>query len=261
MCALLRCTFWASLIIPALPSIKPIGGIRWWPAAVCLMDMIHAVYLAEWLVGEQAQQVMAFVDAPEYSSSRTGHRGPGPAANRLPERLRCHPHGLGRGRGRRRYQRGSDGQIRHALQAVSVGRLQSRGRAIQYRQRLEPQATTPSPICEQHMRQCRPLFYPALGKISAMPSATTASRSRRQRRAPARLEIVLGAYASAVTGQGGQSCRSIRQSPVYRLKALMAIAELEVWEQSKTKAAGLFGLREVRIKCNESEARGLLILG
>ena len=31
-----------------------------------LMDMIHAVYLAEWLLGQEAEQVMAFVDAPEY---------------------------------------------------------------------------------------------------------------------------------------------------------------------------------------------------
>ena len=29
--------------------------------------MIHAVYLAEWLAGEQAQQVTAFVDAPTYA--------------------------------------------------------------------------------------------------------------------------------------------------------------------------------------------------
>ena len=32
-----------------------------------LLDMVHAVYLAEWLVGAPAQQVMAFVDAPEYA--------------------------------------------------------------------------------------------------------------------------------------------------------------------------------------------------
>ncbi|MCE2490827.1 MAG: Gfo/Idh/MocA family oxidoreductase, partial [Anaerolineae bacterium] len=33
-----------------------------------LMDMIHAVYLAEWLHGAPAEQVMAFVDAPTYTS-------------------------------------------------------------------------------------------------------------------------------------------------------------------------------------------------
>ena len=36
-----------------------------------LMDMIHAVYLSEWLAGEKAIQVNAFADAPTY-----GHRNP-----------------------------------------------------------------------------------------------------------------------------------------------------------------------------------------
>ena len=56
------------------------------------------------------------------------------------------------------------------------------------------------------------------------------------------LEIVLGAYASAVTGRV-VSLPLDHDSPVYR-KGIDGIAELEVWEQSKTKAAGLFGLRE-----------------
>ena len=33
-----------------------------------LMDMIHAVYLAEWFYGAPAEQVMAFVDAPTYAA-------------------------------------------------------------------------------------------------------------------------------------------------------------------------------------------------
>ena len=56
------------------------------------------------------------------------------------------------------------------------------------------------------------------------------------------LEIVLGAYVSAVTGQV-VSLPLDRASPVY-LKGIDGLTELDVWAESKTKAAGLFGLRK-----------------
>ena len=73
-----------------------------------------------------------------------------------------------------------------------------------------------------------------------------AIREQRQPMAPAAagaraLEIVLGAYASAVTGRV-MALPLDRESPVYR-KGIEGIADLEAWAHSTTKAAGLFGLR------------------
>ena len=56
------------------------------------------------------------------------------------------------------------------------------------------------------------------------------------------LELTLGAYASAVTGRV-VGLPLDKTSPVYH-KGVAGLAELEAWAESKTKAAGLFGLRE-----------------
>ena len=88
-----------------------------------LMDMIHAVYLAEWLAGGAAQQVMAFVDAPEYAHRQPVVEDLALLQIAFPNAYGCHSHGLGRGRRRRRHQRERRPDS-HALQTVSIGRLQ-----------------------------------------------------------------------------------------------------------------------------------------
>ncbi len=203
-----------------------------------LMDMIHAVYLAEWLVGEQAQQVMAFVDAPEYA-----HRGPVIEDLALlqiafPSAYAAIHMGWGEGVGgvdisgadgqiRLRYKQYQSGGFNHAAELYSIDSDWNRSdHAIAN--------------CEQHLDNVARSFTELLADFR------NAIRDDREPIAPAAagaraLEIVLGAYASAVTGKV-VALPLDPQSPVYR-KGIDGIAELEVWEQSKTKAAGLFGLR------------------
>ena len=88
-----------------------------------LMDMIHAVYLAEWLAGAEAQQVVAFVDALEYRSRQPEIEDLALLQIAFPKRLRGYTHGLGRGRRRRRHQRGRRADT-HALQGLPERRLQ-----------------------------------------------------------------------------------------------------------------------------------------
>ena len=78
---------------------------------------------------------------------------------------------------------------------------------------------------------------------SATPYAMTVSRWRRRAAGARALEIVLSAYASAVTGRVVTLPLDC-DSPVYQ-KGVEGIAELDVWEASNTKAAGLFGLSKV----------------
>ena len=101
-----------------------------------LLDMIHAVYLAEWLVGEPAQQVIAFVDAPAYA-----HRDPVIEDLALlqiafPRAYAAIHMGWGVGRRRGRYQR-QCWTDPPALQTISIGWFQSAGRIVQRRQPME----------------------------------------------------------------------------------------------------------------------------
>ena len=204
-----------------------------------LMDMIHAVYLAEWLVGEEAQQVMAFVDAPEYA-----HRGPVIEDLALlqvafPSAYAAIHMGWGEGVGGVDIS-GSDGQIRLRYKQYQSGGF---NQAIELYSIDSGWNRSDHAIANfvQHSDSIAHSF------TELWADFRDAIRDDREPIAPAAagaraLEIVLGAYASAVTGRV-VSLPLDHDSPVYR-KGIDGIAELEVWEQSKTKAAGLFGLRE-----------------
>ena len=205
-----------------------------------LMDMIHAVYLAEWLAGEEAQQVMAFVDAPEYASIV------GPVVEDLallqiafPGAYAAIHMAWGEGVGGADIS-GSDGQIR-----MRYKQYQSGG----FNQPIELYSVDANWQRTDHAIANRETHAEATAAsfIELYADFRDAIREDRQPMAPATagwraLEIVLGAYASAVTGRV-VSLPLDRESPIYN-KGVDGIKELDVWEQSKTKAAGLFGLRE-----------------
>ena len=203
-----------------------------------LMDMIHAVYLAEWLVGEAAQQVMAFVDAPEYAQR-------GPVVEDLallqiafPSAYAAIHMAWGEGVGGADIS-GADGQIR-----MRYKQNQSGG----FNQPIELYSVDASWHRSDHAIANRETHSQATADsfIALWADFRDAIREDRQPIAPARagwraLEIVLGAYASAVSGRV-VALPLDADNPVYR-KGIEGIAELDIWKDSKTKAAGLFGLR------------------
>lgn len=202
-----------------------------------LMDMIHAVYLAEWLVGETAQQVMAFVDAPEYAQRDPVIEDLALLQIAFPNAYAVIHMAWGEGVGgldisgadghiRMRYKQYQSGGFNQPIELYSVDANWNRSdHAIAN--------------LEQHEDNIARSFTELWADFRA------AIREGRQPMAPAAagaraLEIVLGAYASAVTGRV-VSLPLDPASPVYH-KGIEGIAELDVWTDSKTKAAGLFGL-------------------
>ncbi|MCY4072183.1 MAG: Gfo/Idh/MocA family oxidoreductase [Chloroflexi bacterium] len=204
-----------------------------------LMDMIHAVYLAEWLAGEQAQQVMAFVDAPEYA-----HRGP--VIEDLALVQIAYPTGYavihmawGEGVGGVDIS-GSDGQIRLRYKQYQSGGFNQPVELYSVDKNWN-RADHAIANLENHLDSVARSFTELWADFHS------AIRDDRDPIAPATagaraLQITLGAYISGVTGKV-VSLPLDSSSPVYH-KGIDGIAELQAWEQSKTKRAGLFGLRE-----------------
>ncbi len=203
-----------------------------------LMDMLHAVYLAEWLVGEEAQQVMAFVDAPEYAHRQPVVEDLALLQIAFPSAYAAIHMAWGEGVGGADIS-GADGHIR-----LRYKQHQSGG----FNQPIELYSVDSNWNRSDHAIANRETHLEAVADsfTSLWADFHAAIRDDREPVAPATagaraLEIVLGAYASAVTGRVVRLPLD-RESPVYR-KGIEGIAELDVWEDSKTKAAGLFGLR------------------
>ena len=204
-----------------------------------LMDMIHAVYLAEWLAGEAAQQVMAFVDAPEYAHRQPVIEDLALLQIAFPKSYAVIHMAWGEGVGGADIS-GSEGQLRMRYKGYQSGG---------FNQPIELYSVDSDWNRADHAIANRETHMEATADsfIALYADFRDAIREDREPMAPAAagaraLEIVLGAYASAVTGRV-VTLPLDKESPVY-LKGIDGIAELDIWQQSKTKAAGLFGLKE-----------------
>ena len=203
-----------------------------------LMDMIHAVYLAEWLAGAAAQQVMAFVDAPEYAQRQPVIEDLALLQIAFPSAYAVIHMAWGEGVGgvdisgaegqiRMRYKQYQSGGFNQPIELYSVdNQWQRTDHAIANLERHEDNTA-------RSFTELWADFRDAIREDRA-PIAPAAAGARA-------LEIVLGAYASAVTGRV-VSLPLDKSSPVYQ-KGIDGIADLDVWAGSKTKAAGIFGLR------------------
>lgn len=203
-----------------------------------LMDMIHAVYLAEWLVGEEAQQVMAFVDAPEYAHRRPVIEDLALLQIAFPSAYAVIHMAWGEGVGGADIS-GSEGQIR-----LRYKQYQSGG----FNQPIELYSVDSNWNRSDHAIANRETHLQATADsfTELYADFRDAIRQDREPMAPAAagaraLEIVLGAYESAVTGRVVRLPLD-RAGPVYK-RGVDGLVDLDVWEHSKTKAAGLFGLR------------------
>ena len=204
-----------------------------------LMDMIHAVYLAEWLVGEEAQQVMAFVDALEYAGREPVIEDLALLQIAFPSAYAAIHMGWGEGVGGVDIS-GADGQIRMRYKQYQSGGFNQPIELYSIDKDWNRQDHAIANL-EEHMDSVARSF------TALWSDFRDAIRQDRAPMAPAAagaraLEIVLGAYASAVTGRV-VSLPLDRASPVYH-KGIDGIVDLAVWPGSKTKAAGLFGLRD-----------------
>ena len=203
-----------------------------------LMDMIHAVYLAEWLVGEEAQQVMAFVDAPEYAHRQPVIEDLALLQIAFPSVYAVIHMAWGEGVGgadisgsegqiRMRYKQYQSGGFNQPVELYSVDSNWNRSDYAIANRETHLQATADS------FTELYADFRDAI-RQDREPVAPAAAGARA-------LEIVLGAYESAVSGRVVRLPLD-RAGPVYK-KGVDGLVDLDVWEHSKTKAAGLFGLR------------------
>jgi predicted dehydrogenase len=202
-----------------------------------LTDMIHAVYLTEWLFGAQAQQVMAFVDAPTYAQR-------GPVVEDLALLQLAFPTGyatihMGWGQGvggvdasgsaghlRMRYNQYQTSGFNQPAELYSVRDWQRTDHALEnWPNHLEHTAHS--------FKQIWADFRDAVQQ--KCPTVAPASAGQRA------LEIVLGAYLSGATGQVVKLPLPT-DHPVYR-EGIEGMQKVTAWADSRTKAAGLFGLR------------------
>lgn len=202
-----------------------------------LMDMIHAVYLNEWMFGAPATQVMAFVDALEY-------RERSPEIEDLALLQIAYPSGygvihMGWGQGVGGMDAtGSKGQIRMRYEQYQVGGF---NRPAEYYSVHDWERV-------DHQLESLPEHMDNIGRSFTHLWADfhDAIREKRDTIAPARagkraLEVALGAYLSGVTGQVTHLPLPV-DHPVY-LKGIHGLTEVAPMSDSTTKTSGIFGLR------------------
>lgn len=202
-----------------------------------LTDMIHAVYLAEWLYDAPAEQVVAFVDAPRYRETRPVVEDLALVQVAFPTGYAAIHMGWGEGVGgvdltgsaghmRMRYEQyNTSGFNRPAeLYTVDSG----------WHRQEQPLDNLP-----EHMQNIARSFTRLWADFrdairEGRPTVAPASMGQRA------LELTLGAYLSAVTGCVVELPLD-KNNPVYR-KGIDGLADVDAWPLSRTRAAGLFGV-------------------
>jgi predicted dehydrogenase len=201
------------------------------------MDMIHAVYLVEWLAGEQATQVNAFVDAPTYAHRQPVVEDLALLQIAFPSSYALINMAWGQGVGgvdvsgdngqiRMRYKLYQTSGFNQPVELYSVKDWQRTDHAI--------------PNLPEHMDNIARSF------TDLWADFRDAIREKRDPIAPARageraLHLALGGYISSATGRTVTLPLPV-DHPVYQ-KGIAGMADAEIWGNSVTKNAGLFGLR------------------
>lgn len=203
-----------------------------------LMDMIHAVYLTEWVAGEHAIQVNAFVDAPTYA-----HREPVVEDLALlqvafPSSYALINMAWGQGVGGVDVS-GSNGQLRMRYKEYQTSGF---NQAVELYTVKDWQRT-------EHIIPNLPNHMDNIGRsfTELWADFRDAIWENREPIAPARageraLQLALAGYLSASIGRTVTLPLSTNH-PVYQ-EGIAGMAKADIWQDSHTKAAGLFGLRE-----------------
>lgn len=202
-----------------------------------LMDMIHAVYLVEWLAGEPATQVNAFVDAPTYAQREPVIEDLALLQVAFSSSYALINMGWGQGVGGVDVS-GSTGQLRMRYKEYQTSGF---NQPIELYTVKEWQRTDHAlPNLPEHGDNIARSF------TELWADFRDAIREKRDPIAPARageraLQLALAGYVSGATGRT-TTLPLPTDHPVY-LEGINGMAKVDVWEQSRTKAAGLFGLR------------------
>lgn len=201
------------------------------------MDMLHAVYLAEWLFGSAAEQVMAFIDAPTYGEDALNVEDMALLQVAFPRGYASLQLAWGNGVGGIDIS-GNKGHIR--LRNANYGISGSDAPEEMYLVRDGQRTDFTFPPYEGD-------WMDWVGKtfIGILDDFQRAIRDKTPTIAPAvmgyrALQVVLGAYVSSVTGQ------TIKlplepDNPVH-LRGIDGVPELNVWAESRTKRVGIFSL-------------------
>ena len=202
-----------------------------------LMDMIHAVYLTEWLTGEHATQVNAFVDAPTYARRNPVVEDLALLQIAFPSSYALINMGWGQGVGDVDVS-GSNGQIRMRYKEYQTSGF---NQPIELYSVKDWQRTDHAiPNLPQHTDNIARSF------TELWADFRDAIHEKRSSIAPARageraLHITLGGYLSSITGQT-VSLPLLPDNPLYT-DGIKGVINADVWNRSQTKKAGLFGLR------------------
>lgn len=202
-----------------------------------LMDMIHAVYLTEWLAGEKAMQVNAFVDAPTYAHRKPVVEDLALLQVAFPSSYALINMAWGQGVGgvdisgsagqiRMRYKEYQTSGFNQPIELYSVKDWQRTDHAI--------------PNLPDHMSNIAHSF------TELWADFRDAIWENREPIAPARageraLHISLAAYLSSTIGRT-MALPLSEDNPIYQ-EGISGMAKVEAWADSRTKSAGLFGLR------------------
>jgi predicted dehydrogenase len=202
-----------------------------------LMDMIHAVYLTEWLAGERAQQVNAFVSAPTYADRQPVVEDLALLQVAFPSSYALINMAWGQGVGGVDVS-GSHGQIRmrYTEYQTSGFNLPAELYSVSDWKRTD------------HLIDNLPTHMDNIARsfTELWADFRDAIWNKREPIAPAKaghraLEIALAGYLSGVTG-GVVTLPLAKDHPVYKQGAA-GLKNAQVWSDSKTKQAGIFELR------------------
>lgn len=202
-----------------------------------LMDMIHAVYLAEWMFGAPATQVMAFVDAPTYAADTPEVEDLALLQVAFPTGYAALHMGWGQGTGGVDAS-GSAGHMRLRYNDYQTSGFNQPTElySVKNWQRTDHDLDNLPEHMDNIARSFTELwddFHHAIreGRDPIAPGEQGART----------LQLALGGYVSGSSGQV-VTLPLERDNPVYQ-KGIAGIPELNVWAASKTKQAGIFGLR------------------
>ena len=203
-----------------------------------MMDMIHAVYLAQWLADAEATQVNAFVAAPEYGARLPEVEDLALLQVAFPDSYALIHLAWGQGVGGVDVS-GSEGQLRLRYEKYQTSGFNQPAELYRvndwHRQDLY---LANLPTHEENVAAAFTAlwadFHAAI-RENREPAATARAGARA-------LELALAAYLAAVTGKT-VSLPLPKDHPVYQ-KGIAGLADITPWDESITFRAGLFGYRD-----------------
>ena len=203
-----------------------------------LMDMIHAVYLAQWLADSEATQVNAFVAAPEYGARLPEVEDLVLLQVAFPDSYALIHLAWGQGVGGVDVS-GSEGQLRLRYEKYQTSGFKQPAELYRvndwHRQDLY---LANLPTHEENVAAAFTALWAdfrAAIRENREPAATARAGARA-------LELALAAYLAAVTGNT-VSLPLPKDHPVYQ-KGIVGLADITPWDESITYRAGLFGYRD-----------------